>query len=90
MTDFIPADVVEGCSDFDIYERPPQRDVSYTAYCDPAGGLRERILLTIAIAHREYDENGTVRLDLVRERKPRFVPAAAIREYAEAIARVWD
>ena len=84
VTDFIPADVVEGCSDFDIYERPPQRDVSYTAYCDPAGGTGTD-LFTIAIAHREYDENGTVRLDLVRERKPRFVPAAAIREYAELL-----
>jgi hypothetical protein len=82
LTDFIPVDVVEGCTDFNVYERPPRRDVNYCAYCDKAGGTGSDSF-TIAFAHREYDENVTVRLDLLRERKPRFAPAAVIRECAE-------
>lgn len=84
LVDFIPVDVVEGCTDFNVHERSPRRDVNYCAYCDPAGGTGTNSF-TIAIAHREHDENATVRLDLIRERKPRFAPAAVIREYAELL-----
>jgi hypothetical protein len=84
VIDFIPADVVEACTDYNIYERPAQRDANYVAYCDPAGGTGSDSF-TIAIAHREYDENATVRIDLLRERKPRFAPAAVISEYAEVL-----
>jgi hypothetical protein len=84
VIDFIPADVVEACTDYNIYERPAQRDANYVAYCDPAGGTGSDSF-TIAIAHRDYDENATVRIDLLRERKPRFAPAAVIREYAEVL-----
>jgi hypothetical protein len=84
VSDFIPLDVVESCSDFGIHERPPLRNVNYVAYCDPAGGTGSDSF-TIAIAHREYDKIGTVRLDVVRERKPRFVPAAVISEFAELL-----
>ena len=81
VIDFIPADVVEACTDFNVYERPPQRDVNYVAYCDPAGGTGSDSF-TLAIARREFDQINTARLDLLRERKPRFVPAAVINEYA--------
>jgi hypothetical protein len=81
LSDFIPADVVEGCTDFRIYERPPQRGTNYVAYCDPAGGTGSDSF-ALAIAHRAYNENDTVHLDVLRERKPRFVPAAIISEYA--------
>ncbi|MGA8651933.1 MAG: hypothetical protein WB677_15195 [Xanthobacteraceae bacterium] len=81
LSDFIPLDVVESCSDFGVHERPPQQGIHYVAYCDPAGGTGSDSF-TIAIAHREYDKAGTVRVDLLRERKPRFVPAVVISEYA--------
>src|SRR5262249_28742205 len=55
LVDFIPADVVEGCTDFNVYERPPRRDVNYCAHSDPAGGTGTDSF-TIAIAHREHDE----------------------------------
>jgi len=86
FSDFIPLDVVESCSDSGIHERPPLRNFSYVAYCDPAGGTGSDSF-TIAIAHREYDQINTVYLDLLRERKPRFVPAAVISEYAELLRR---
>jgi len=40
LSDFIPLDVVESCSDFGVHERPPQQGIHYVAYCDPAGGER--------------------------------------------------
>ncbi len=80
VTDFIPADVVESCTEFRIYERPPQRGICYFAYCDPAGGTGTDSF-TLAIAHRDYEKD-TVHLDMLRERKPRFIPAATISEYA--------
>jgi hypothetical protein len=82
--DFISLDLVESFSDFGIHERPPQRAVNYVAYCDPAGGTGSDSF-TIAIAHRQYDQNDTVWLDLVRERKPPFVPAAVISEFTKLL-----
>jgi hypothetical protein len=83
-SDFISLDLVERFSDLGIYERPPQRAVNYVAYCDPAGGTGSDSF-TIAIAHRQYGQNDTVWLDLVRERKPPFVPAAVISEFSELL-----
>jgi hypothetical protein len=88
---FIPHDVIEGSCDFGVLERPPQRNVSYVAYCDPAGGTGLNSF-TLAIAHREYDGTDTVRLDVLRERKPRFVPAAAISEFSALLRQygIWE
>jgi hypothetical protein len=77
LTDFIPLDVVEACTDRGCYERPPQPRVKYYAYADAAGGTGTDSF-TLAIAHR----GAPCMLDLVRERKPRFVPAQVIAEYA--------
>src|SRR5262249_18659053 len=81
LSDFIPLDVIEGCTDVGIRERPPLPGLYYTAFVDAAGGTGSDSF-TIAIAHREYDKGGTVKLDLLRERKPRFVPAAVVSEFA--------
>jgi hypothetical protein len=48
----------------------------------PAGGTGQDSF-TLAIGHR--DERGVAILDVVRERRPRFVPAAVIAEYAELL-----
>ena len=84
LSDFIPLDIIESCTDFGIHERPPVPSVTYTAYCDPAGGTGSDSF-SIAIVHRVRDKIGTVKLDLVHERKPRFVPAAVIAEYANVL-----
>jgi hypothetical protein len=77
LSDFIPLDVIESCTDFGVHERAPQAGVRYVAYCDASSGVADSF--AIAIAHR-----GTPHvLDVVRERKPRFVPAQVIAEYAE-------
>ena len=79
-SDFISLELVESCSDLGIYERPP-RGMNYVAYCDPAGGTGSDSF-TVAIAHRQYDQNDIVLVDLVRERKPPFVPAAVVSEFS--------
>lgn len=69
----MPVDVLETCTDFAVHERPPQPGITYTAFCDAAGGTGSDSF-TLAVAH--YDKaHETVIMDLCRERAPRFVPA---------------
>jgi hypothetical protein len=83
ITDFIPLDDVEKCTDRGIFERPPIRGVNYVAFCDAAGGLGSDSF-TLAIGHRDYATNKVV-LDAVREHKPKFIPRDVIHEYAELL-----
>jgi hypothetical protein len=78
VCDFIPVDVIEAATDFGVRERAPLLNTKYIAFCDSAGGTGSDAF-TLAVAHREGDN---AVLDLLRERKPRFVPAAVVAEYA--------
>jgi hypothetical protein len=82
--DLVPPDVVESNTDFGIYERPPEPSIHYVAFCDPAGGLGSDSF-TLAIAHCRSDDANTVVLDLLREKKPRFVPRDVVREFANIL-----
>ncbi len=83
LSDFVPLDVVESCTDFGVHEWPPQPSIQYTAFCDAAGGTGSDSF-TVAIAHHNKSPD-TVVVDLVRERAPRFVPAAVIGEFAQLL-----
>ncbi len=76
LADFIPPDVVEAAIDRDRYERAPIEGASYFALADAAGGTGSDSF-AFAVAHRE-DSN--LVLDLMREYKPRFIPAQVIAE----------
>ncbi|MGB3864520.1 MAG: hypothetical protein WBA29_02685 [Xanthobacteraceae bacterium] len=82
VSDFLPIDILEAATDFGVRERSPLRNVKYYAFVDAAGGTGKDAF-SIAIAHRDPD--GTAVLDFLRERKPRFVPAAVVKEYAEIL-----
>ena len=82
LAEFLPLDVVETCTDWDVYERAPQPDTKYVAFVDAASGTGKDSY-ALAIAHCEPD--GSVVIDVVRERKPRFVPAQVIAEFAELL-----
>jgi hypothetical protein len=84
LSDFIPLDAIEACTDFNIFVRFPQLGIVYKAYCDAAGGTGSDSF-TICIAHRLYDQAGTVIIDALYERKPRFVPREVIAEYAQIL-----
>lgn len=80
LSEFIPLDVVEACTDRGVYERPPQPDLQYFAFADAAGGTGGDSF-AFAIARR----GAPCGLDVVRERRPRFVPAQVIAEYAKLL-----
>jgi hypothetical protein len=79
ISDFIPMDVLESATDFGVRERAPLPGVTYYAFIDAAGGTGKDSF-SICIAHRE--QNGVVVIDFLRERLPRFVPAAVVAEFA--------
>src|SRR5262245_2649121 len=77
LSDFIPADVIESCTDFGVHERAPEPGRQYVAFADASSGLSDSF--GFAIAHR-----GTPHvLDVVREVRPRFIPAQVIASFAE-------
>jgi hypothetical protein len=80
--DFVPEDAIQGCTEYGVRERPPQPGRAYYAHVDLAGGSGED---SAAIAISSADRDGTVRLDLLRERKPRFVPGAVVAEFADLL-----
>jgi hypothetical protein len=87
ISDFLPVDVLESCTDYGTFERAPlpMSAAKHVAYCDSAGGTGKDSF-TLAIAHRKVnDPERGVWLDLVAERKPRFVPAQVIADYAKLL-----
>jgi hypothetical protein len=82
LSDCYPLDAIEASTDLNIYERPPQSDTSYVAFTDAAGGTGSDSF-ALAISHRASDQ--TAVLDVVRERKPRFVPRDVVAEYAKLL-----
>ena len=78
LSDCYPLDVIERCTTFGIFERPPKPDRHYVCAVDPASGTGSDSF-ALAIAHVEPD--GLVQLDLVREIKPKFVPAEVIKNF---------
>jgi hypothetical protein len=83
LSDFIPVEVIEACTEFDIYERPRRPGMTYRAFADAAGGTGADSF-AFAICHRDgSSRDGIYMLDAVRESKPRFVPAQVITELAQ-------
>jgi hypothetical protein len=78
LSDFCPLDAIENCTDFGVYERPPQSGIRAFAFTDSAGGTgSDSFALTIAHYDPEHD---VIVIDVVREYKPRFVPRVVIAE----------
>jgi hypothetical protein len=77
---YISRECVEACVTRNVFERPPERNVSYFAFCDPAGGSGTDSM-TLAIAHKN-SLKGTVVLDCLREVRPPFSPERVCSEFA--------
>jgi hypothetical protein len=78
LSDFIPPDVTDACTDVGVYERPPMPHTTYFAHADCAGGTGKDSF-AFAISHRDT----SYVIDVIREAKPRFVPAKVIAELAQ-------
>jgi hypothetical protein len=83
ISDLIPADVIEAATDWGVPERPPRPGNDYLAFCDASGGTGQDSF-ALAIAHVD-DLSESIVLDLIRERKPRFVAAEVIREFSDIL-----
>ena len=81
---FVPLAAVEACTDWGVFERPPRQGICYVAFVDAASGTGTDSF-TLTIAWQQSDQ--IVSVDLVRERKPPFVPRQVIAEYAEILHR---
>jgi hypothetical protein len=84
LSDFVPSEVIEGCTEWTCHERPFDPRFKYCAFTDAAGGTGSDSF-TLAVAHRETD--GRAVLDVLRERRPRFVPAHVVSEFADLLHR---
>jgi hypothetical protein len=82
LSDFIPADIIERATDFDVFQRPPQAGVSYAAFADAAGGTGKDSF-TLGVSHRDRD--GRAVLDVLREWRPRFIPKEVVKECASIL-----
>ena len=79
---FLPLEVVEVCTDWDVYERAPEPGKAYFAFVDAAGGTGKDSY-AFCIAHVEAD--GVVVVDVIREREPPFTPSKVITEFADLL-----
>jgi hypothetical protein len=41
LSDFIPADVIESCTDLGVHERGPEPGVRYVAFCGCSSGVAD-------------------------------------------------
>jgi hypothetical protein len=86
ISDYIPIELLEACTDWGVYERPPQpHGLSYTAHCDIATGLGNSSA-ALSIGHRDYARGLQVQ-DVIREVRPPFVPEVVVKEFAETAKR---
>jgi hypothetical protein len=84
IDDFLPIDVVEACTDWGIVERAPEQGIRYVGYADAASGTGKDAF-AFAIGHAVNDAARSVVIDLIRERRPRFVAADVIRELSDLL-----
>jgi hypothetical protein len=75
---FVSREAVEAVVIDGRYELPPVSGISYSSFCDPAGGGGSDAM-TLAIAHKE---GNLAILDAVREFRPPFSPEAVVAELA--------
>jgi hypothetical protein len=79
---FISREVADAAVVLGRYELPRVSGVTYRAFVDASGGSGSDSM-TLGIAHRNQD--GTVVLDLIRERRPPFSPEAVTNEFAGVV-----
>jgi hypothetical protein len=79
---FVSREVAESCVERGVFERPPLRNICYSAFCDPSGGSSDSF--TLCIAHNETAKQVVV-IDCLRERRPPFSPEAVCSEFTAVL-----
>jgi hypothetical protein len=78
LADYVPREVVEAVTMWGRSDLPPEEGVSYSAFCDPSGGISDA--MTLAIGH--LGPQAVCVLDRVLEVRPPFDPEAAVAQCA--------
>lgn len=79
IAEFVSRAVVEQSTDDGVFERRPEKGITYAAFVDPSGGSSDSY--TLAIGHHD-GKSGKAILDCVREIRPPFSPEQATHELA--------
>jgi len=82
--DLLPLDIIEAATDWGVIERAPERGIQYVGFADAASGTG-RDSFALAIGHVVNDVARSVVIDLIREKKPRFIAADTIREFSHLL-----
>jgi hypothetical protein len=79
---YITREAVEACIEPGCRERPPVRGLRYVGFVDPSGGRADS--MTLAVGHAEGKDVAI--LDALREIRPPFDPASAVRDFSETLS----
>lgn len=83
LADFLTPEAVEGVTVPGRAELAPEPGITYAAFVDTSGGIKDR--MTLAIAHR--DARGVGILDTLLEVKPPFNPERVVEQCAGLLRR---
>ncbi len=82
---FVSREVIEACIIPDRHDLPAASGITYKSFTDPAGGSGKDSF-TLCIGHVERrDEQSITVVDALREIKPPFSPAEAVKELAAVL-----
>jgi len=84
---FLSTEMIEAARISGRWQLPRIEGVSYSAFTDPSGGRADSF--TLAIAHQEKRDDGTVKiiLDRLEEKRPPFGPQNVVKEFTEILRR---
>ena len=85
LADFVTREAIDAVTMWGRSELPPEPGVTYSAFCDPSGGVRDA--MTLAIAH--LSRGGACVLDAALEVRPPFHPDAGDRGVRGAAQALW-
>jgi len=83
LADFVTREIVDAVTCWGRSELPPEPEVTYSAFCDPSGGVSDS--MTLAIGHLR--DAAVCVLDALLEIRPPFNPDAAVAECAATLRR---
>jgi hypothetical protein len=85
---FLSREVIQSVTVRDRFELPYNRDISYAAFVDAAGGSGQDSM-TMAVAHaderRNDEETAHVILDCIREVRPPFSPQSVVADFCKTL-----
>jgi hypothetical protein len=83
LADYITRETIDAVTVLGCTELPPCSDITYSAFCDPSGGVNDA--MTLAVAH--LSGGAICVLDAVLEVRPPFDPEIAVAECTAVLRR---